>query len=298
MRSWKGRISAANNTSNVFFDTDFTLTVNFSATTIYALIPTGVRDFFYEIDGGFALDTGLLSGSIEYGSYMVSGKLEEPPSESTDIYISGTFRGSIGQEGAVGAFYGSTTTIAREDAGAETFQLVGGFAVAQPRACIATSNCVDVTTTAWTGSFATGKTPPAMPNATTKNEFLAISATTASSLTNVIPTTLFIQDLDGATTDGVAFFRENNAYYAGILAGADLGEPITAPFANASWAGKISTVAYNSWGGIDYQATLSNFDFVLDITFDGTNGGTIDALFTRIGRYYSIDGTFDDTGGY
>ena len=42
--------------------------------------------------------------SIEYGSYMVSGKLEEPPSESTDIYISGTFRGSIGQEGAVGAF--------------------------------------------------------------------------------------------------------------------------------------------------------------------------------------------------
>ena len=69
------------------------------------------------------------------------------------------------------------------------------------------------------------------------------------------------------------FFRENDAYYAGILAGADLGEPITAPFANASWAGKISTVAYNSWGGIDYQATLSNFDFVLDITFDGTNGG-------------------------
>ena len=294
--SWKGRFSAVNNTTGAPFDTDFTLTVNFSATTIYALIPTGVRDFFYEIDGGFALDTGLLSGSIEYGSYMVSGKLEEPPSESTDIYISGTFRGSIGQEGAVGAFYGSTTTIAREDAGAETFQLVGGFAVAQPRACIATSNCVDVTTTAWTGSFATGETPPAMPNATTKNEFLAISATTASSLTDVIPTTLFIQDLDGATTDGVAFFRENDAYYAGILAGADLGEPITAPFANASWAGKISTVAYNSWGGIDYQATLSNFDFVLDITFDGTNGGTIDALFTRIGRYYSIDGTFDDTG--
>ncbi len=169
--SWKGRFSAVNNTTGAPFDTDFTLTVNFSATTIYALIPTGVRDFFYEIDGGFALDTGLLSGSIEYGSYMVSGKLEEPPSESTDIYISGTFRGSIGQEGAVGAFYGSTTTIAREDAGAETFQLVGGFAVAQPRACIATSNCVDVTTTAWTGSFATGETPPAMPNATTKNEF-------------------------------------------------------------------------------------------------------------------------------
>ena len=63
-----------------------------------------------------------------------------------------------------------------------TFQLVGGFAVAQPRACIATSNCVDVTTTAWTGSFATGETPPAMPNATTKNEFLAISATTAKLL--------------------------------------------------------------------------------------------------------------------
>ena len=293
---WKGRFSAVNNTTGAPFDTDFILMVDFSATTIYALIPTGVRDFFYEIDGSFALDTGLLSGSVEYGSYMGSGKLEPPPSESTDIYISGTLKGSIGQEGAVGAFYGSTTTIARDDAGAETFQLVGGFAVAQPRACSVDSSCADVTTTLWTGSFATGETPPAMPNATTKNEFLAISETTASSLTNVIPTTLFIQDLDGATTDGVAFFRENNAYYAGILAGADLGEPITAPFANASWAGKISTVAYNSWGGIDYQATLTNFDFMLDVVFDGTDGGTIDALFTRIGRYYSIDGTFDDTG--
>ena len=293
---WKGRFSAVNNTTGAPFDTDFILMVDFSATTIYALIPTGVRDFFYEIDGSFALDTGLLSGSVEYGSYMGSGKLEPPPSESTDIYISGTLKGSIGQEGAVGAFYGSTTTIAREDAGAETFQLVGGFAVAQPRACSVDSSCADVTTTLWTGSFATGETPPAMPNATTKNEFLAISATTASSLTNVIPTTLFIQDLDGATTDGVAFFRENDAYYAGILAGADLGEPIAELLPKVGWAGKISTVAYNSWGGIDYQATLTNFDFVLDITFDGTDAGTIDALFTRIGRYYSIDGTFDDTG--
>ena len=62
VRPWKGRFSAVNNTTGAPFDTDFTLTVNFSATTIYALIPTGVRDFFYEIDGGFALDTGLLSG--------------------------------------------------------------------------------------------------------------------------------------------------------------------------------------------------------------------------------------------
>ena len=136
-------------------------------------------------------------------------------------------------------------------------------------------------------------TYPATPNATTTNEFLAITATTASTLTEgLVPTTLFITE---STTNGMAFFTENDAYYAGILAGTNLGAPISDTTTTAlKWQGDFRAVA----GIAEAVVGADNGDdFELDITFDGDEG-TMKTFFNvgGTGFYYSIDGTFDDKG--
>ena len=152
--------------------------------------------------------------------------------------------------------------------------------------------CEGLSTPECTVEVADLPTYPATPNATTTNEFLAITATTASSLTAVVPTTLYITE---STTNGMAFFTENSAYYAGILAGTDLGAPIVETTTTAlKWQGDFRAVA----GIAEAVVGADNGDdFELDITFDGDEG-TIDTLFNvgGTGFYYSIDGTFDDKG--
>ncbi len=166
--------------------------------------------------------------------------------------------------------------------------------------CVADStahtNCATVlagivTTADWVDSFTGNDALPTTPNTTPTNEFLAITATTASTLTaELVPTTLF---MTGSTTNGIAFFRENGAYYAGILAGTNLGAPITETITTAvKWSGQIYAIAINvngtlGAGDID--------DFGLDITFDGTRG-TMKTVFPVSGFAYSIDGTFDENG--
>ncbi len=154
--------------------------------------------------------------------------------------------------------------------------------------------CPNVTTADWLASFTAngGTALPTTPNTTPTNEFLAISATTASSLTDAVPTTLF---MTGSTTNGLAFFAENGAFYAGVLAGTNLGAPITAPITSARWTGQIRAASSTS------NAILSAgeiTDFGVAITFDGTNG-TIKETFVSDSSavfVYEIDGTFDANG--
>ncbi len=149
--------------------------------------------------------------------------------------------------------------------------------------------CPNVTTADWLASFEGAEALPTTPNTTPTNEFLAITATTASTLTaELVPTTLFIT---GSTTNGAAFFTENGAYYAGVLAGTDLGTPITETITSAIWTGKINAVTN------DARVGLVGTDFNLVINF---NGGTrtVNAM-VHVGfapRYFSIDGTFDEKG--
>ena len=153
--------------------------------------------------------------------------------------------------------------------------------------------CEGLSTPECTVEVADLPTYPATPNATTTNEFLAITATTASTLTQgLVPTTLYITE---STTNGMAFFTENSAYYAGILAGTDLGAPIVETTTTAlKWQGDFRAVA----GIAEAVVGADNGDdFELDITFDGDEG-TMKTFFNvgGTGFYYSIDGTFDDKG--
>ncbi len=151
--------------------------------------------------------------------------------------------------------------------------------------------CPNVTTADWLASFTGNKALTTTPNTTPTNEFLAITATTASSRTAVVPTTLF---MTGSTTNGIAFFRENGSYYAGILAGTNLGAPITETITTAvKWTGQIQTVSTDN---IVQLSAGEITDFGVDITFDGTEGEMTSYFTTGNSRYYSIDGTFDANG--
>ncbi len=156
--------------------------------------------------------------------------------------------------------------------------------------------CPNVTYADWLASFTGNDALTTTPDATQapvyKNQFLEITATTASSLTDAVPTTLF---MTGSTTNGLAFFRENGAFYAGVLAGTNLGAPITAPITSARWTGQIRA-ASSSANGVLSADNITNFG--VDITFDGTDGGTIKETFATIDKLfvYEIDGTFDANG--
>ena len=188
--------------------------------------------------------------------------------------------------------------------------------------CAGIPACTDgvITHADWLASFTAngGTALPTTPNATRKNEFLQGTTTGFASGANagirapfgsprtdipVAPAILTFDDTNTAT-GGVAFFggeHYNNGvrvpdiyfHYAGVLAGTDLGAPITAPFADARWDGKIRADSSET-AGILSAGEIT--DFVVDITFDGTEG-EITSYFTAGNVfYYSIDGKFDANG--
>ncbi|MCA8835917.1 MAG: hypothetical protein K8953_12630, partial [Proteobacteria bacterium] len=165
--------------------------------------------------------------------------------------------------------------------GATNNAFVGGFVAVPP-------SLVGVNVADWLDSFTGDDSLPTTPNTTPTNEFLAITATTASSLTEeLVPTTLF---MTGSTNNGAAFFRENGAYYAGVLAGTNLGAPITETITTAvRWTGLFRAVA-------DGVLSDINNNFWLDITFDGDEGEMETVFEVSPSLYYSIDGEFNDKG--
>ena len=161
------------------------------------------------------------------------------------------------------------------------------------KAPVVVDPCAGLSTPACTVEYADLPTYPATPNTSSRSEFLAITATTASTLTEgLVPTTLFIP---GSTTNGLAFFNENNAYYTGILAGTNLGAPITETITTAvRWTGQIRSDGSHGALVLDENEIT---DFWLDITFDGNKGKIMNDLTSLDGTfYYQIKGTFDNKG--
>ncbi len=146
------------------------------------------------------------------------------------------------------------------------------------------TSCVN--SAVWLASFTGNEALPTTPNTTRRNQFLEISATTTA-------TTLF---MTGSTTNGVAFFIESGSYYAGILAGTNLGAPITETITSARWTGQIRAVS-----DIDNAILRADMitNFGVDITFDATREtkGTIKETFAADSQFvYEIDGVFDENG--
>ena len=112
--------------------------------------------------------------------------------------------------------------------------------------------------------------------------------------------------IGGQAADGIDFFTadlqqstfKNNGtintishsrfHYAGILAGTDLGVPVSSDVGTATWNGSFRT--YNT----------NPVDFQLEVTFGGEGGRTISAFVKDGARrddyYYLLAGTYTDAG--
>ena len=204
---------------------------------------------------------------------------------------SGTLSGIIGQKGAVGVF--------RSDMGTDV-SYAGGFVAAPP--------AFDgrVTYADWVDSFspALASTPTAGTSAflqATGSTLPTVGLRTANNVGSIIPSTLNLSTaeyennpLGGDAEDGMAFFQgysdsTPSAFYAGIFDTTNLGPPITASDASATWNGQFRAIS----------TTEFNKSFTLDVIFGGqTNAaGSIEALVSTDATFsYFVKGTFSDRG--
>ncbi len=248
----------------------------------------GTYDYnaFY-LTGKFDVN-GVIKGDITHNSHLAFDRSNQDGH--------GILTGLIGKQGTVGAFISDAT-------GADGY--AGGF-VADPHQTETSIDYLD-----WAvRSFDT----PLAVNADTdapKNQFLhgkknKLSVTgfdtPLSDLLTLAGTTPDGTSLDGEAADGVAFFRgtlddtsgvAKNYYYAGLLSGTNLGEPIIDNSLNGSWKG--------SFGSIDIDGNKRTVDFTLNVSFGDAGHNQAGSVNARIPGDYVFDwfylaGKFDVNG--
>ncbi len=97
--------------------------------------------------------------------------------------------------------------------------------------------------------------------------------------------------LGGDVNNGVSFFRGWDSthgkylHYAAVWTGTDLGAPLMGNTGKAGWVGHFETAGFYA---------VSQTDFILEVNFDS---GSIKAFVPYSGdQFFSLDGTFDDSG--
>ena len=284
------------------FDLKVTFNTNLDGTgTVDGFIKNFTGGFDFLIAGEFDAK-GVITGDVHLANFM-----NDVQTDIADGDHNGILSGIIGQDGAVGVFYGTSGYSGGFVASAEATQRIA-------TACAWDSGdpiCPDddvakVTAKDWQrGQPASLRTYP-----TAEDQFLKIAGNeistegTAVSFdgTNGNPTvfTLDFSDFSygGASlnlpdNNGFAYFRGridgDGYFYAGIFGTTDLGAPITTPGFSATWAARAGFTI----------AAHPEVDFTLDVTFDGTTGtGTVKAFLVDSlgGNDFIIDGRFDAKG--
>ena len=301
--TWKGWFQAVVRPVSRGFD----LVINFAndANTIEAFVQQ-TSDNYFHLTGSFDAN-GVITGEVYFGTFINANK--DMPTNAADP-DNGFLTGLIGEQGALGAFVGGTGT---RDAIEQITPLdyhntyAGGF--------VASPNVVNhVKYIDWTGSFTTTLTDTMLDMDTRVSQFLAtataldetgagtINAVNKGSL-NLANATFKGAGLGGQATDGVSWFWDstNNFGYAGILAGTDLGAPLTQTNGTAKWNGHFQTtgdvtindnlaITYSISGGRVKVNTNIKRDFLLEIDFDNDE---IEAFIYHFGtRYYHLTGNF------
>ncbi len=275
--NWVGRFQSIRSVAN----TEFVLEVNFNGTGnkagfIKAFVKYGSGTSHFYLNGSYDAH-GVITGTVDAGPFANNDR------NSSTRTPNGTLTGLIGQEGAVGAFYGNRG-------------YAGGF-VARPAEA-------RVNSATWLQSFT--QELPSVPSTTNRrHQFLKGTASGVNKgdtlyspwgqwqgFLNMRDATFNGTRLGGDVADGMAFFvaapslQSDRHGYAGIFSGTDLGAPVTNLSGTARWVG-----SFNS-------SHTASRDFVLEIDFDGGNqDGTIEAFVEYRGytRYY-LKGSFDDKG--
>ena len=259
-------------------ESNFDLTFNSGGGTIKALYPNLSTHLDLAIDGTFD-SNGVISGKVHYAQLLRDDVSFVPSSTN------GTLSGIIGQDGAVGAFYGATT-----------FNYSGGF-VARPTSKFAGDGKVKYND--WTRGTITDATPD---RTNVRSQFLRTSGPsgTGASSTGVNPRAvgrLTLGDsrpedrmaLGGESNNGLIYFEGvvgGTTYgYAGIYSNTNLGAPLPNNSPEVFWKGIFGV----TFSGVKYVD-----DFTLTVT-PGTNGGSIAA---NVSTSWPASGTFLIRGNF
>ncbi|MCA8835548.1 MAG: hypothetical protein K8953_10745, partial [Proteobacteria bacterium] len=255
-------------------ESNFDLTFNSNGGTIKALHANLSDHLDFLIDGDFDAN-GRISGKVHYSRLFHDAATAVPRSLQR-----GTLSGIIGQQGAVGAFYGNAN-----------FNYAGGF-VASPAAV---GDGV-VTYTDWVRGTATD----AVPDVTTlRGQFLRTNGTnifargvTRQGSFNRLSLARTTDDgliLGGAASNGVTYFNTSGSNsYAGIYSTTNLGAPLAPNSPGMTWQGVF---------GIAVGSANYTDDFTLTIAPNAT-GGTISGTVNVSGlsSIVTITGNFDERG--
>ena len=259
--------------------TEFKITLNSGGGTIDAVSPDVFRFAPSRSSRGFLIDgtfntSGVISGKTYLGSLPSSGL----PANSA---FNGILSGIIGQEGAVGVFYGG---------GSSSYS--GGFVAAPTPAGDQDSN--KVTYSDWVRAY----NPNVVPNRdnrqnqflqTTKKKIYTEEGNTFS--LNLRTTEFEGTAINGDYRDGFAssYWRPSPSSplyrYVGLFDSTDLGAPVTETSGNILWSGVIG------WRGFTQIST----EFTITFT---VTGGKIDAFVKDVSleKDLLIAGRFN-TGG-
>lgn len=255
---------------------DMKLTVNFSTKQISADVAAHASgNLRFNLAGRFDR-RGVFTGTttLTGGTGAIAGTTQ------------GTLVGLIGQEGAVGAFI--------SNADQTTNPFAGGFVAA---ADSASDNNVDYSD--WRASA----TPTAVPtpSAFRENQFLRSNAAGINASNDGVAAngagqgSLHFGEVfgSGEAADGVAYYQHpDNAFYAGILSGTDLGAPVGST-GTALWNGRLEYVS----GGAPINRPMTE-DMRLNVNFAASSiSARIKATASTSERFYfDITGTFTNRG--
>ena len=280
---------------------DFLLEIDFDNN------PNGIEAFvyhtnanYYHITGSFGAN-GVITGKVNYGTF--SDLTARTPTDSRAD--NGILTGLIGADGAVGAFISGTgdkNTITASD---PVVHYAGGF-VANPTDAL-DDNVVNYDD--WARSFPT-LPPVVLDNTATPlmPQFLgtvdgadALDETGNGGVTPDRRGTLTLADsftditfIGGDAEDGISFFWNNPATsgHAGILAGTNLGAPLTQGSGDPQ-------VRWNGWfhAIIGIRASIQTIRLVFSLEIDFADSNAIEAFVQQNGDYhYHLTGNFDDKG--
>ena len=300
---WKGVFQAIGVNA---LKTDFTLTVTYTGGNYAGEIEAFINrsgNYYYHIQGNFNHGGVIVNGTADYGQYT-DGDRDDPIARKRQT---GVLSGLIGQEGAIGAFITTGGGIGGY------YYSSGGFVAVPNRPDLPTpapdTTTNRVTTEDWVASF---ETAPSIAPTDYRHQFVQGSETGLYTgnisvgrkwlsgprrfYTETIDSVIFDDvRVDSDATGGFSFFQGTNGVwfynYAGILAGTDLGAPLTQTTGSARWNG-VFTSKDASYG-------YKKRDFVLRITFGGQeHAGTLNGYVQkdRFGEHYLVEGYFDDNG--
>ncbi len=262
--------------------TEFELTITFDGSTgssntgmINAFIERDSSDSYassiphYYLDGQFGAN-GLITGRVLAGTFR-----DGDPDNRTGSFYQGVLKGLIGEDGAVGAFVGGTST----DNGVtitHTGYFAGGFVArsftVNYDAWVDADIPLDIATTSSTTNRFLKTTGHVLNKGSLSGSSIAVTMKSAQH--NGVA-------LAGNDADGFAYLS-GSVNHVGILANTSLGAPLNRVTAEGTWKGSFVSAE---------GSTVVKKDFTLDVNFpDRKVSATIETT------PYTFSGLFDTRG--